>query len=404
MGLFGLFGNKDNGQNNNINYESVTKPYSRNTYTSKVESVNSLELFKKYGLDGFFSYLMTLTHLKTLDELSLVFDNKSISSDVLKKMKIVCDKKNTNHRMVDYLKKTDLSEIFDFKDLITSNRQLSKSSYVHKYQDKFFNEIQNFDYNKFINHSEIVGEILGLEEEELSNFSREIIGGNNMFVFTVSTPIKLKSDSQQVYEEVISTSWFPNNSGNYTFHYPHRWVDRNTEEYWRFILTLYTEIHYLNYEKVFSTFFEQYFQNNDFRKNLMNFKKTSHDLSSLTDKYNEDLNLIIRHLEVELNSILEYVNFIKSPPEFDKKENEIIVYRRGMGGFGNTNEWDFPEDKVIYEYLFNRIFSLEYVLFVGVSMLSYVENGDDFSYQELKLQIEPLGIFDKTIDKLILKK
>ena len=198
---------------------------------------------------------MTLTHLKTLDELSLVFDNKSISSDVLKKMKIVCDKKNTNHRMVDYLKKTDLSEIFDFKDLITSNRQLSKSSYVHKYQDKFFNEIQNFDYNKFINHSEIVGEILGLEEEELSNFSREIIGGNNMFVFTVSTPIKLKSDSQQVYEEVISTSWFPNNSGNYTFHYPHRWVDRNTEEYWRFILTLYTEIHYLNYEKVFSTFF-----------------------------------------------------------------------------------------------------------------------------------------------------
>ena len=37
-------------------------------------------------------------------------------------------------------------------------------------------------------------------------------------------------------------------------------------------------------------------------------------------------------------------------------------------------------------------------------MLSYVENGDDFSYQELKLQIEPLGIFDKTIDKLILKK
>ena len=30
-----------------LNYESVTKPYSRNTYTSKVESVNSLELFKK---------------------------------------------------------------------------------------------------------------------------------------------------------------------------------------------------------------------------------------------------------------------------------------------------------------------------------------------------------------------
>jgi hypothetical protein len=52
-----------------------------------------------------------------------------------------------------------------------------------------------------------------------------------------------------------------------------------------------------------------------------------------------------------------------------------------------------------YELLLFELFNLEYLISIGNLMGEYLKENDDFSFKELKYQIEPLGVYDRTIEK-----
>jgi hypothetical protein len=397
MGIFGLFNKKEDDSKNKVNQEpEIFKP-SKTYSTDLIDSINIDDLFSdpydfyiKGGLNALYSYVHIYSHTKTLQDLNTFFQTKKYSETIIANHnKLWNDRgKDPNaYGEVPNNEKLKSCNLFSIKNL--NDGDYNDSGIAVKNLDKILNYVDSHDLEDYFVNKNIILPLLNLNEDELLKLAKTIIGFTSNKVFTFGGFYGLEgSDIVGWTNEIEFNSW---NHGAI------RGGDSGDKGQ-SIVYGIYTESNVLYHKTILNKLLEGFDKEVSPQSSLMSLKKEFYKISEKTEKYNVDLNLIARHID---QTYLELQETVENFGDY------LILFKAKVrtGGFGNRANSDSHKAMIrIYDIIVMKMFEIQYVLFVANSMIQYISQNDDFSYNELKYQIEPYGVFDSTIEKNIFNK
>jgi hypothetical protein len=432
MGLFGRSKKKSNSEKKEGNKEKVTKKHEdfiselglieyKDGHLSKiVESKDKLEVYNRFGFWGVIIHSMMCAHFKSMDYVSQYFKEGE------DKRPNVIDSARTNP--YPHYKYSDLSNLM-------SDRKLSKSTDVTRNLDSFVkrlndggttyysshgfyfelnsSNIRKYDFlgkskgQEFITYKndgsgslgEVFKYLLDLEDiSEFNKISKEIVGFNYSYLLNPLCYCNLDSNNIDGTDiSVHSDSYFGNTGMNHIYS-----KKRKLDLDQRLSLSKWKSNYDTTYKKTIVKFINDFVNlkmeslNTD--KVIFNLKKRSFELL----KNDKEKSL---HFSKIYSHIFNVKDFILSQTHLVEK---IYVWRHEFGTNYHIPKYGgFLTPKVelflFMDFINSKFFELETIINICGLMIETLEDKDEFSYSELYTVIEPFHVFDKTIEKEMLK-
>tara|TARA_B110000093_G_C12930217_1_gene393134 strand:+ start:228 stop:1625 length:1398 start_codon:yes stop_codon:yes gene_type:complete len=400
MGFFSnLFGESSEKNNNNSNlvleeYLSKLKPFDKNVVT-KLDSIDPYVFLKQNDFNDLKSFVSLYCHLKSCKDLNQLYNDKRLTDQLSNHSIEEPGYKNVSEYMESF---ESFLNVLNFDEIISNS--WNKGSWTDKFKGNYLEKLYKTDdlqyfhihnhmypqpvtngTRKLSNYKSISQKVLGLEEEYFYDFFKGIIVVTPEEIYTVGGVLGLEKESHNSYLENIQFySYynvqgvrglsFKNTHGIYSYFYRYHW--------------------YCIWEK----FKTSYFEKSEFDKKVFDLKKKYHEISLESEVYNDDNQLFLRFLttkKTEVSELFETISLISTNKLPRRRNSEKDPKMLGLEFSEMINNY--------YELLLFELFNLEYLISIGNLMGEYLKENDDFSFKELKYQIEPLGVYDRTIEK-----
>jgi hypothetical protein len=398
MGFFDLFNKKNVDSQTKVNQVNESFKALKTYSTDLIDSINIDALFAdpysfyvKEGLNALYSYVHTYSHMNTMQDLNLFIQTKKFTDRIIFNHNKLWNDRGRDpneYGMVPDDEELNSTNLFSIKNL-NSGDYSNSSGIAVKNLDKILEYIDSHELEDYFVNKNIILSLLKINEDELLKLARTVLGFTSNKVFTFAGYYELEGSEITGWgNEIEFNSWNLGaiNAGD---------LD---DEAQRIIFGIYTESYVLYHKTILNKLLEGFDKEVCPQASLMSLKKEFYKISEKTEKYNIDLNLITRHIDQSYLELQETV---------DKFGDYLILFRAEVrtGGFGNKlNKSSFNAMSQLYEIIVMKMFEIQYVIFVANSMIQFISENDDFSFNELKFQIEPYGVFDKTIEKNIFNK
>lgn len=420
MGLFkNLFGGSSKQDENfdsiDVNKEYDLVDYQKGEILKKIESKSYIETYEKFGLKGVHLHQQLKTHFKTIDILHDYFNNRP-SQDVIDKS--------------DW--KSDDTNRYGFQnfDEILNNRSLKKSHDVTINLESFINT-KNKLYGELIemlNSSEFsstdgknnlrcyIGKewnytyvLLNPKKDKFSimdffsflvdedgkifinKISNQVVGWNSVFfvspLFLIHTNYSITEKETLIFNSDFNTQLITSGFG-----LKFNLRDRSITSEQLNGMTRWGSIYKSNYTEFFKSEYSDIKDVIETELNLLGqvleIKKSSFELHENNDEFNNDIQLILRHLNQIINEI------------------EIIFDDILPNTWNQSIGYLFPNFRVfnLYEHVEHKLFEFSVVKNLSEMMIECVKSKNKFLYKEIYLILEPHHIFDRTIEKKTLQE
>lgn len=368
-----------------------------------LKSKEILETYNKFGLTGVLLHTKLFSHFSALDEVARYFKTSEITKDD-------SFKKYTLSDIPKLLSDKKLSQSTEFTNNITT---FLDESLREKGEDP--GDVYNLtaemscggvDTSTFLggristpvyplirDDSGLVGSIyeylLDLNgSETLNGISREVVGFNQIFFVTAFRYIWLRKSGKDYFVSRENFVGDPSISSRSDLNMDQRFEVSNWNDIYR--------TKYLHYkEEILTKFKDSYYEEIDHEGVIYQLKRDSFEILKNDEKKSREFSYIYRHI----NSLQDEVEDTFSLM-FEHREDEHYLSIRNQGGFLHP----YTVEYLCFEHIFNKFFEMSFILNTTGLMVDYLKEGDEFTYSELYLLLEPFHIFDKTIEKKTLSK
>jgi hypothetical protein len=388
MGLFGRSKKKSNSEKEEGNKEKVTKKhedyiselglieYKDGHLSEIVESKDIMEVYNRFGIYGMIRHSIMCAHFKSMDIVSQYFKEEDKRTDW-----------KGDPILLPYYKLSDLPNLM-------SDRKLSKSTDVTVNLDSFVQNLiiseSNIQrYNEEYTYNEINKYLLDLQDNsELIKISKEIIGFNFLYLLSPFCYVYLWAGDIEGKEVKIIGAGYNTILGNSNRY------NRNRRNFSRDDIS--------NLGRWFGKYEHSYIKSNlKFLDNFVNLKMESLN----TDK--QIFNLKKRSFELLKNDKEKSKHFSKIFSHIHNVKDLIFSQTQIFNEIDSIEivGWDgIPiEIDLIMGFFSSKFFELETIINICGLMIEAIDEKDEFSYSELYTLIEPYKVFDKTIEKEMLK-
>lgn len=420
MGFFKkLFGGSDSDNYQTFNPVDIQefyglKPYVKGELTEIIKQKSYKETFKKFGFKSVILHSQIKSHFLVIDYLNDYF-NKLPPEKIDFKYNLVAWKLWED----DYVNRfniEELQQVFNSDKQIKSyDTSLNIEGFINNLNEetnKLINNISsstfptNIDGSKLYRYPGNSRYFVGLDKSDskiLENFfkyifdkndlnfikeySKQVVGWNSIYLFTPFHVIYIDYDYDN--KMVIKSSDYKSDPGLHINFSGLRRISSDVKKSIEYGETIRVE----NYHEFLKNEYKQIklelFDMFDFQNQIRSLKENSFKVHLKNDKFISDSNFIIRHLS-EIESVIEEsFEFLMGGPFYEHSQ-----------GYLYQSEVSFLKT----QYLESKIFEFNIILNLSNLLIESVKEENNFLYQEIFLMIEPYKVFDKTIEKQILKE